>query len=61
MFVSVEENRCQILLSSVLGFLVYFIYKNEVMAAAVVLILSYLLRLCNFDTWVNNFLSKNRK
>lgn len=61
MFVSVEENRCQILLSSVLGFLVYFIYKNEVLAAAVVLILSYLLRLCNFDNWVNNFLSKNRK
>lgn len=58
MFVSVEENRCQIIVSSVIGFMVYFIYRDELMAAGIVLVLSYVLRLCNFDKWVNNYISK---
>ena len=56
MFVSVEDNRCQIIVSTILGSLVYFLYKNELMAAAIVIISSYILRVCNFDKWVNNML-----
>ena len=57
MFVSVENNRCQIFVSTILGSLVYFIYKNELMAAFIVIISSYILRVCNFDKWVNNMLA----
>jgi hypothetical protein len=53
-----EENRCQILVSSILGFLVYLISKNELIAAVFVLVLSYILRVCNFDKWINNYISK---
>jgi len=57
MFVSVEDNRCQILVSSILGFLIYFIYKNELLAAGLVIVMSYILRICNFDAWVKNMIA----
>ncbi|MDA7573834.1 hypothetical protein N8751_00975 [bacterium] len=57
MFVSVEDNRCQILVSSIIGFLVYFIYKNELLAAAFVIIMSYILRVCNFDGWIKSMMA----
>ena len=57
MFVSVEDNRCQIFVSTILGSIVYFIYKNELLAAAIVILSSYILRVCNFDKWVNNMLA----
>ena len=61
MFVSIEKNKSQILVSSILGFIVYLITNNDVISIIFTLSLAYLLRMYHFDKLVKKFLSNKKR
>lgn len=44
MFVSIDNNKYQIIISSILGFLVYYCTKREDISIGIVITLSFILR-----------------
>ena len=48
------NNKYQILISSVIGFIYYILTRNEVISIVIVLILSYSLRKIKIDMLINN-------
>lgn len=44
MFVSIENNKYQIIISSIIGFLVYYFTKKEDISIGIVITLSFILR-----------------
>jgi hypothetical protein len=61
MLVSIEKNKSQILVSSILGFIVYLITKNDLISIIFTLSLAYVLRMYHFDNFVKNFLSNKKR
>ena len=61
MFVSIEKNKSQILVSSILGFIVYLITKNDLISIIFTLSLAYVLRMYHFDKLVKKFLSNKKR
>ena len=61
MFVSIEKNKSQILVSSILGFIVYLITKNDLISIIFTLSLAYVLRMYDFDKLVKKFLSNKKR
>ena len=60
MIVSVKDNKFQIIISSLLGFLFFYVTKNEGWSIGIVLILSFLLREIKIDKHINKLLLKNK-
>ena len=58
MFVSIKDNKYQILVSSVLGLCIYIYTNNETSAMIFTLITSILLRYFHFDNKVNSILKQ---
>ena len=52
--VPLKDNKYQILISSVIGFIYYILTRNEVISIVIVLILSYSLRKIKIDMLINN-------
>ena len=44
MFVSIENNKYQIIIASIIGFLVYYFTKKEDISIGIVITLSFILR-----------------
>ena len=60
MIVSVKDNKFQIIISSLFGFLFFYVTKNEGWSIGIVLILSFLLREIKIDKHINKLLLKNK-
>ena len=58
MIVSITENKYQILISTLIGFLYYLKNKDETIATLLVLGSAAILRSLNIDKFINNYLKK---
>ena len=58
MFVSLSDNKYQILISSVIGFICYYYTRNEIYSIGLVLLLTFFLREIEIDKKINEKLVK---
>ena len=58
MIVSIKENKFQVFISTILGFLYFMKTKDEVFSIILVLGSALILRSLKFDSLVNKFLNK---
>ena len=58
MFVSLSDNKYQILISSIIGFIFYYYTRNDIYSIGVVLLLSLILRKIEIDKKINEKLVK---
>ena len=54
MFVNIQDNKWQILISTIIGFLYYYFTKNEIQSMVLVIVLSMILRKMDIDNYINN-------
>ena len=59
MIVSLKDYKYQIFISSIIGFVFFYLTKREDLSVGIVLFLSYLLRKINIDKHINKLLKKN--